>query len=147
MGESKYVTKGRRMTRRIARPPFCFNKTAPPMFAKILVRVCVLLVVISGLAYSESLSADAICRKVTETYRNLRMYQFAAQLNIDYNVRGSAAGGETHYALAMVKPDKVRLTKKEQDRELIIVSDAETTWKYLPRTKQYTRESVATLED
>src|SRR5260370_34684144 len=117
------------------------------MFRSILVRLCTLLAVISGLARAENPGAEAICRKVAETYRNLRMYQFAAQLTIDYNLRGSSASGETHYALAMVKPDKIRLTKTDQDRELIIVSDGETTWKYLPRTKQYTRESVATLED
>src|SRR5260370_5067623 len=117
------------------------------MFRSILVRLCTLLAVISGLARAENPGAEAICRKVAEAYRSLRMYQFAAQLTIDYNVRGSSASGETHYALAMVKPDKVRLTKKEQDRELIIVSDGEITWKYLPRTKQYTKESVATLED
>jgi peroxiredoxin/outer membrane lipoprotein-sorting protein len=117
------------------------------MFRLILVRLCALPALTYGLARAENPSADTICRKVAETYRNLRMYQFAAQLTIDYNLRGSSASGETHYALAMVKPDKVRLTKKEQDRELIVVGDGETTWKYLPRTKQYTKESVATLED
>jgi peroxiredoxin/outer membrane lipoprotein-sorting protein len=117
------------------------------MFKRIVTGVCALLAVLCGLVQADSLTAAAICGKVAETYKNLSMYQFTAQFHTDYAVQGAALSSESYYALAVVKPAKVRFTKKEKDRELIIVSDGETTWKYLPGTKQYTKESVATLED
>jgi thiol-disulfide isomerase/thioredoxin/outer membrane lipoprotein-sorting protein len=117
------------------------------MLSSKVVRLCASLAILCGLAQADNLTAERICGKVSETYRNLRMYQFAAQLNTEYTFRGNSLSGETYFALAMVKPDKVRLTKKDRDKELIIVSNGETTFRYLPRTKEYTKESVATLED
>jgi peroxiredoxin/outer membrane lipoprotein-sorting protein len=117
------------------------------MLPSILVRLCALLAILCGLAQADNLSAEAICGKVSETYRHLRMCEFAAQFTTEYTFRGNSLGGETYFALAMAKPDKVRLTKKDRDKELIVVSNGETTFRYLPRTKEYTKESVATLED
>jgi peroxiredoxin/outer membrane lipoprotein-sorting protein len=117
------------------------------MCTSIFIRMGATLAVLCGLVQADGLSAATICGKAAEVYKNLNLYQFTAQLTMDYNLRGASLSGETHYALAMVKPGKVRLTKKDRDRELIVVSDGETTWKYVPGTKQYTKESVATLED
>ena len=117
------------------------------MFTRIVIRMSALPAIFFGLAQADNLTPEAICGKVSETYKHLKLYRFTAQLTTDYTIHGTSLGGETHYALAMIKPDKVRLTKKERDRELIIVSDGETTWKYVPVTKQYTKESVATIED
>src|SRR5579884_1161777 len=110
-------------------------------------RAAVLLALTPGLSTAASLSADAICAKVAETYRKLAMYQFAAQLQIETFVRGATQVSETYYALAAVKPQKVRLTVKNADRELIIASDGETTWKYLPKSRQYTKEEIASVDD
>lgn len=40
------------------------------------------------------------------------MYQFTAQLTTEYTFRGNSLSGETYFALVMVKPDQVRLTKE-----------------------------------
>jgi hypothetical protein len=96
------------------------------MLQSMLVRSCALLAVLCSLSQAGNLSAEAFCGKVSETYRSLRMYQFTAQLTTEYTFRGNSLSGETYFALAMVKPDHVRLTKKDRDRE---------------------KESVATLED
>jgi hypothetical protein len=77
-----------------------------------LVRSCALLAVLCSLSQAGNLSAEAFCGKVSETYRSLRMYQFTAQLTTEYTFRGNSLSGETYFALAMVKPDHVRLTKE-----------------------------------
>ena len=117
------------------------------MLARIVIRMCALPAILCGLVEAGDLSAEAICRKVSETYKNLRTYQFTAQFTTAYTMHATSLSAETFFALAMVKPDKVRLNKKDRDKELIIVSNGESTFRYLPRTKEYTKESVATLED
>jgi len=112
-----------------------------------LLRVVGCIAATACLSAAQTLSPDAICRKVAETYKNLRTFQIAAQRTTEYATRGASASGETFYSLAEVRPDKVRLTLKENDRELIIVSDGETTWRYLPKSRQYTKEEVATVAD
>jgi outer membrane lipoprotein-sorting protein len=106
------------------------------------------------------LSAAAICKKVAETYRTLRVYQLVAQQSFD--VPGFP---EVIYTLAMVKPDKIRLTLKNappqaweqrqrspfeasySSNELMIVSDGDTTWRYSAKTRKYTREQSAVAVD
>jgi len=117
------------------------------MRCRFLLRVVACVAAAAALSVAQNLSADAVCRKVAETYKNLRTFQIAAQRTNEYVARGAAASGETFYSLAEVRPDKIRLTLKESDRELIIVSDGETTWRYLPKTRQYTKEAVATVAD
>src|ERR1700730_9716528 len=112
-----------------------------------VVRLCAPLAFISGLSYAETLSADAICRKVAETYKGLRMYQFAAQKTVEFSTHGVNANEESYYALAAVKPDKIRLTYKDRNRELLIVAAGETTWKYMLNTKQFTKESIPTMDE
>jgi peroxiredoxin/outer membrane lipoprotein-sorting protein len=117
------------------------------MFKSFVMRTGACLTLAAAFCAAQNLSPDEVCRKVAETYKNLRMFQFAAQVSVEYAARGATASGETFYSLAMVRPEKVRLTVKDAQRELIIVSDGETTWKYLPKTRQYTKESAAALED
>ncbi len=110
-------------------------------------RVLFLLASFAALGRTETLPAGAICHKVGDTYKNLRVYQFAARQTFEYSARGAMSSREIFFSLAAVKPERIRLTVKDPDRELIVVSDGETTWRYLPKTKQYTKESSAALED
>src|ERR1039457_5378833 len=72
---------------------------------------CVPLVFFFGLSCADEMSAAAICKKVAETYRTLRVCQLVAQQSFD--LPGSASlSFDAIYTLAMVKPGKIRLTLK-----------------------------------
>ncbi len=117
------------------------------MHARILLRICAPFAIIFGLCSAENLTTGEILQKVSQTYKNLRAFQFAAEEHTEYAARGANNSRDAYYALAVVKPEKVRLTLKDPDRELIIASDGETTWKYSVRTKQYTKDSAASVSE
>ncbi|HLJ48561.1 MAG TPA: redoxin domain-containing protein [Bryobacteraceae bacterium] len=96
-----------------------------------------------GLLQAADPSAAEICQKVSETYSKLSACQMTATVETEVVVRGGSASGSTTLSLAFIKPDKLCLTRKEADRELLVVGDGETTWRYLPKTRQYTKESAA----
>src|SRR5437588_1739971 len=102
-------------------------------------------------AASYSLSAPPpppeLLNQVAQTYKNLQAYQFVATQTTELLIRGAQRSGETHLALAAVKPDKYRLTLKDDSKEIILVSDGETTWTYMPRQKQYTKQQAAMSGD
>jgi peroxiredoxin/outer membrane lipoprotein-sorting protein len=92
-------------------------------------------------------SAPEILNQVVQTYKGLQAYQFVATETTELLVRGSQRTGETHLALAVVKPDKFRLTFKDDSKEIILVADGETTWTYMPKLKQYTKPQAAMSGD
>ncbi len=92
-------------------------------------------------------SAPEILNQVAQTYKGLQAYQFVATQRTDVTVRGLPGSAETHLALAVVKPDKFRLTFKDDSKEIILVADGETTWTYMPKQKQYTRQQAAVSGD
>jgi peroxiredoxin/outer membrane lipoprotein-sorting protein len=92
-------------------------------------------------------SAPEILNQVAQTYKGLRAYQFVAVETTEILARGMRQSGETHLALAAVKPDKYRLTFKDDSKEIILVADGETTWTYMPKLKQYTKQQAAVSGD
>src|SRR6266852_1058131 len=92
-------------------------------------------------------SAPEILNQVARTYKGLRAYQFVATQTTEILTRGVQRSGETHLALAAVKPDKYRLTFKDDSKEIIVVADGETTWTYMPKLKQYTKQQAAMSGD
>src|SRR6266849_3945480 len=84
-------------------------------------------------------SPPELPNQVSKTYKNLQAYQFVATQTTELLARGAQQSGETHLALAAVKPDKYRLTFKDDSKEIIVVADGETTWTYMPKLKQYTK--------
>ena len=99
------------------------------------------------------LSVDEILRKVSENYQNLQSYRFVAERKDEVRAMGTASSGtgtvtsnfqqsfQFQIELAEVRPSKVRLTVKNDFRELLLVSDGEKTWTCLPKKKKYTEES------
>src|SRR5260221_2993584 len=98
-------------------------------------------------ALSAPPSPPELLNQVAQTYKNLQAYQFVATQTTELLVRGAQRSGETHLALAAVKPDKYRLTLKDDSKEIIVVSDGETTWTYMPKQKQYTKQQSAMSGD
>jgi peroxiredoxin/outer membrane lipoprotein-sorting protein len=92
-------------------------------------------------------SAPEILNQVAQTYKGLQAYQFVATKSTEILARGMQRTGETHLALAAVKPDKYRLTYKDDATEIILVSDGDITWTYMPKLKQYTKQQSAMSSD
>jgi outer membrane lipoprotein-sorting protein len=105
--------------------------------------------VFSHRSHAAQLSVDEILNKVSDTYRSLQSYQFLAEKKTELGAAGESRspGGtavsnfhqsfEAQIELAAVEPGKVRLMVKDEKLEVLLVSDGQTTWTYLPRQKQY----------
>jgi len=92
-------------------------------------------------------SAPEILNQVSQTYKGLQAYQFVVNETTEILARGVRQAAESHIALAAVKPDKYRLTFKDDSKEIILVADGETTWTYMPKQKQYTKQQAAMSGD
>jgi outer membrane lipoprotein-sorting protein len=106
--------------------------------------------------YSQQPALDEILKKVSETYQNLQSYQFVAEKITEIASVGSAespGGGRawsnfhksdtSEIMLAALSPGKFRLDVKDEGGGLVLVSDGQTKWTYLPKRKQYTEASAA----
>jgi peroxiredoxin/outer membrane lipoprotein-sorting protein len=109
--------------------------------------VFVLLLAAPSCALAAPPSAPEILNQVAQTYKGLQSYQFVATQSTAIMARGVQQSAETHLALAAVKPDKYRLTFKDDSKEIILVADGETTWTYMPKLKQYTKQQAAMSGD
>jgi len=118
--------------------------------------------VLPARCHADQPSVAEILTKVSETYENLHSYEFVAQKITEIAAVGSiepAQGGRiqsnfhksstSEIVLAIVNPQKFRLDVKEGGGGLLLVSDGQTKWTYLPKRRQYTEESAAgsTLPD
>lgn len=115
----------------------------------VLVGLILLGVVFSRHCYAAQLPVDEVLNKVSETYRNLESYQFVAEKKTELAAAGESRspGGtavsnfyqsmEGQVELAAVKPGKIRLMAKDGKLEVLLVSDGQTTWTYMPRQKEY----------
>jgi peroxiredoxin/outer membrane lipoprotein-sorting protein len=96
-------------------------------------------------------TAGEILARVSQTYKNLGSYQIEAVRGITISSLGGAQSyRNTKISLTVVKPDKIRLVRANDQGQLVIVSNGETTWTYLPARKEYSEESgaaVATAQD
>ena len=98
------------------------------------------------------LSVNEILTKVSETYRGLQSYQLVADVSEEVasvgDIRSTDGTSRTtsnfhqstnsEVELAAVSPGKVRLLSRNDTREVLLISDGNTTWTYLPKKKQYT---------
>jgi peroxiredoxin/outer membrane lipoprotein-sorting protein len=99
----------------------------------------------AGKACAAQLSAQQIVAKVVETYRRLSTYQVEVVEQAFTWVGGyGPATSETRYNLAFEMPGKIRLTVKRSGLDLLVVSDGQGTWWYLPSKKTYTHLAAAT---
>ena len=92
-------------------------------------------------------SAPEILERIARTYHDLQSYEFVVTRTSDFSARGMSRSEESHIALAAIKPGKYRLTLKDEAKELILVADGETTWTYIPKLKQYTKQQAAVSGD
>ncbi len=91
------------------------------------------------------LSAAEILTRVSRAYRNLRSYQIEAVRGITISLGGAQNYRSTKISLMVVKPGRIRLIREDDQGQLLIVSNGETTWTYLRARKEYTEESGAAV--
>lgn len=106
-----------------------------------------LAVMLVPASHAAELPAADVLKKTSEVYRNLQAYEFVVTRTYAVMTRGDVRSGESHIALAAVKPGKCRLTVKDATKEIILVTDGETTWTYAPKLKSYTKQQVAIADE
>jgi outer membrane lipoprotein-sorting protein len=112
--------------------------------------------------FSQSPSAaqirvDQILSKVSATYQDAQAYRIVVEKNItvasvgeERSLDGSRAYSNYHkttitgITLETSAPAKARLAVKEENQELLFVSDGQTTWIYSPSRKEYMQVRAAT---
>jgi len=127
---------------------------------RVLGRLIFLSVLFSQCSYGGQLSVDEILKKVSDTYQNLQSYRFVVEQRAQFVAVGSIDSGTaaensmpggtispdfhketvSQIELAEVRPGKIRLLVKDGKNDVLLVSDGQTTWTYLPKLKQYTEE-------
>jgi outer membrane lipoprotein-sorting protein len=116
---------------------------------RLILGLILLATAFSQPSHAYQLSANQILNKVSETYQSLRSYHFVAEENAELATGGeirSPSGTatsnfhkstQTRVELAAAIPGKVRLMVKDDNLDILMVSDGQTTWTYLPKRKQY----------
>ena len=85
--------------------------------------------------------------KVAHTYTHLHAIHVVATRTDSLFRPGGALLTETDYELAERSPGKFRAWTRNGDAEGLAVSDGATTWKALPKAKQWMKQEVAGVED
>src|SRR4029450_8355408 len=104
-------------------------------------------------SYAQQPALEDVLKRVGETYQKLQTYQFVAQKTTELASVGTAespTGGRawsnfhksetSEIGLAAISPGKFRLDVTDERGGLVLVSDGQTRWTYVPKRKQYTEE-------
>ena len=110
-------------------------------------------------SYAQQPALEDVLKRVGETYQKLQTYQFFAQKTTELAAVGTAespTGGRawsnfhksetSEIGLAATSPGKFRLDVTDEKGGLVLVSDGQTRWTYVPKRKQYTEEPGTTTE-
>jgi thiol-disulfide isomerase/thioredoxin len=90
-------------------------------------------------------SVEDLLNKSAAVYKNLKGYRISAVNQVELAANGQVQFGETQLDLAALRPDKFRLLRKDGAGDLVCVNDGETIFMYLPKQKQYSQRSGATV--
>jgi len=138
------------MSQRDSAPLKAVRGTKLAMGWRVRSGLILLSTLLSQCSYARQLSVDEILNKVSETYRNLKSYEFLAEKRTELVAAGESRSPngiavsnfhqsmEGEIELAAVEPGKARLRVKDGKLEILVVSDGQTTWAYMPTLKQYT---------
>jgi len=88
-----------------------------------------------------------VLAKVAHNYLHLRAIHVVATRTDWLMKSGATLSMETDYELAERPPGKFRAWTRAGDTEGLAVSDGATTWKALPKARQWMKQEVAGVED
>ncbi len=102
-----------------------------------------LILFLPTLLHSGERSTDAreLIRRVSRSYQDLQSYYFEGLLRTEIKGEGFYQRIELPVVVSAVKPDKTRIEIKHSLEGFLIVTDGDTTWEYVPRLKQFTRQT------
>jgi outer membrane lipoprotein-sorting protein len=115
-----------------------------------LVVLASLLAGISTSSYAFQASAGEILNKVSDVYQHMHSYQFVADeisevaaVGENRSVGGTVVSNfhnstESRIDLSAIMPGKVRLAVKDEKLDIVLISDGQKIWTYLPKRKRYT---------
>ena len=95
--------------------------------------------------FSSDVKVEDLLEKVRDTYRDLKSYRFEANFLTETTAKGKQEKIEMEVSLAIVKPARVRVNIKDERKEILSISNEQTTWVYMDRFKQYVKKD--TLQD
>jgi peroxiredoxin/outer membrane lipoprotein-sorting protein len=99
-------------------------------------------------AAAQTLSAPEILKRVATTYQNLKAIDVVAQQELQVIGRGGAsASGASQLTFALAEGGRYLIAVKAPDREYTMVSDGSTTWRYVPKSKQWSKEEASAAAD
>jgi outer membrane lipoprotein-sorting protein len=91
-----------------------------------------------GLAQSQPQALD-ILTKVATTYRTMKSFQAEATISTDMTSPGMQQKMEMPMTLAAVLPDKMRMENKRAPMNMLLVSNGQTVWMYMPQINKYAK--------
>jgi cytochrome c biogenesis protein CcmG, thiol:disulfide interchange protein DsbE len=106
---------------------------------------------VSFLCASAALAAEPqaadILKQVGETYAHLTAVHLVAARHTEISLRGAAATSDADFEYASTAQGRFRAWMRKGPVEALAVSDGSTTWKALPREKQWAKTQTAALGD
>ncbi len=94
------------------------------------------------LGVAETLDAKELLKKVGETYRDLKSYQFEFTLLTELRSKAGRKSIETNVALWASRPGKLRVMISGGLGELQVFSNGSESWVFVPLLNQYTRQAA-----
>ncbi|HEY3132748.1 MAG TPA: redoxin domain-containing protein [Acidobacteriota bacterium] len=111
---------------------------------KVIILFACLVLLSAGRSFPQAASdAVQLLKRVSETYRNLKSCHFEGVTKVRTQSSSVQHLLETPFVVAAVKPSLLRVETKNSLTAMLIVSDGETTWNYMPRIHEYTRVTGA----
>ena len=93
------------------------------------------------------LSPAVVLQKVSERYKNLRVYDIKAENQIAMVSRGGSASGTELVRLAVGSNGAFRVERNGPSGAELSVSDGKITWKALPAQKVWSKQEVTQMTD
>ncbi|HEV8132770.1 MAG TPA: redoxin domain-containing protein [Acidobacteriota bacterium] len=83
--------------------------------------------------------AFMLIKRVSEAYRNFKSCHFEGVVTAKTQSGSVLHVLETPFVVAVLKPSRLRVETGNSLAAMLIVSDGETTWNYMPRLHEYTK--------
>jgi len=114
-----------------------------------LVQGTILVLSISASAQTPP-DAQAILKKVNETYRDLKSYQFEYKTVSDSKAERNGLTSTTHSErlsrITAVRPDRIRVETQDSYSSVLLIANGQTVWIYSSQLNAYTKRSPRTVD-
>jgi peroxiredoxin/outer membrane lipoprotein-sorting protein len=98
---------------------------------------CALALAQDGAAPAVDETAEALLRRVAETYKGLRQFYFTATEQTRTHSENLDRRTESEYVVAADSSGRARMQLTGQTNDSLSIFDGETSWFYVPKTRQY----------